>query len=172
VKGRRGSQFNRALIVAGVVVLAVLTALLLIFQGQLQATRNRTQLAIERLEEVVLTEKKTKAEIQVEIIHDQAVSLWRRVTQLEGFIQRKGLSLPAPAQPVRAPAPLPDASPAVPLPPRPSSPRITPGLGDVPLTPEPPPFSPPPIPTPEVTCVPFPEPVPDFCVEVPETPSP
>lgn len=135
-------------------------------ERQSTVQRRLRQIFTERQESV--EQEQQEAAEAVQIAHR-----WRvRAVQLAQFIERQGLSVPAPTVPLRVP-PLPEPSPGGGGGALGGAPGTTPGSPPPPVLPvEPTPFEPPGTPEPEVTCIPLPEPVPDFCVQASPTPNP
>lgn len=132
------------------------------------------QSTVQRRLRQIFTERQESIEVQQQeaAVATQIAHTWRvRAVQLARFIERKGLSVPAPTVPLRVP-PMSEPSPGGGGGALGGAPGTTPGSPPPPVLPvEPTPFEPPPTPEPEVTCIPLPT-LPDFCVEVSPTPNP
>lgn len=134
---------------------------------------DRELVAQQRLRQIFTARQEVIEQEQKETAEAVQIALrWRvRAMQLERFIQRQGLTVPAATVPLRIPPIPPEFSPAPPPAGAPQVPEPKPTLPEPP-SPEPPPFDPPPSPSPTIECVDLPPPVPDYCVEVPPTPNP
>jgi hypothetical protein len=191
--------FSRALIVAGVLVLAVVTTLLLILQDQLEETRTglrQAQTDLERAQgnlEAAGAERDRQEELLQEIRTQARLNacLSLKLAKRHG-INTAGLDSPACRVFPDGKVVFPGAGPGSPLNAGTQAPERTdganpaegskPGTPGGPPSPTPPhpapgpgapgpgPEPPGPTPSPIVTCIDIPEPLPDFCFNPPPSP--